>query len=165
LARFVIRIRRICLTRFLAGTSIILDFTRIHTDSERDLFSLVMSGRPYACLSVNIYQRGFVCKDFCEKLLLGISIKVWRGLQIWLKSEKNMEQPMWADTCIVDSSSKYFVTRRRCKGNPLLRFECNTQPFHIVATFIYVSNNEKRRNCSVPVATMDPRKRHNETWY
>ena len=45
---------------FDPGTSIILDFTPIHTDSERDLFSYVMSVRPYV--------RPSVCKHLPARL-------------------------------------------------------------------------------------------------
>ena len=43
------------------------------------------------------------------------------------------QKSTWADT--VDSSSTYFVARHQFKGKPLLRFEGNTQTFHIVGIY------------------------------
>jgi hypothetical protein len=40
--------------------------------------------------------------------------------------------------CIVDSSTKYFVTRRQCKPNPLLRLHGNTQRVYTLDRCMWV---------------------------
>jgi hypothetical protein len=59
-------------------------------------------------------------------------------LQIWLKSDKNIGyftlRPKYV--CIVDSSTKYFVAHKQCKGNLLLHFRGNTEDFYIVNRYM-----------------------------
>jgi hypothetical protein len=80
------------------------------------------------------------------RLLLGDFPNIWywrllrksaEKLQIWLKSDNNIEHFTWRHkyVYIVDSSTKHVVARREYRGNQLLHFHGNT---HFIISKLHV---------------------------
>jgi len=55
---------------------------------------------------------------------------------------------------ILNSSMKYFVVRKQCKGNPQLHFRVNAKHFCNVDSYMYANNNKIGTYCCVYMATV-----------
>ena len=76
--------------------------------------------------------------DFRLSLLLETFTKTVMKIQIWLQSDKNVDDITWRPkgVCIVDSSTKDLSARQKLEGKPLLLLDGNTEQFCIVDSYI-----------------------------
>ena len=68
----------------------------------------------------------------------GFQWKSVREIEIWLKSVKKY-RGIYMTTLILSycwQRYEIFVLRQECNGNPLKHFQCNTQQFHIVDSYM-----------------------------
>lgn len=99
-----------------------------------------MSVRPFVCichcrLSVDGFFRGIwyweILRKSVEKLHIWLQYRTWRRKYVY----------------IVAISTKYFVLRKECIGNPLLHFISNTEHFYFVGS--YCRPTAIKRGCTV----------------
>jgi len=64
---------------------------------------------------------------------------------------------------ILNSSEKYFVTQKECKGNPKLHFHVKAKHFCIIDSYMYANNNKIGSYCCVYMATVVRRTRRKLT--
>ena len=74
-----------------------------------------------------------IFNSFRGRVQFGMILEGLRNFGIPLESDENIVSVTWRPKYIhVNSSTKYFVARQLCKGNPFLHFFGNTQQFYIV---------------------------------
>ena len=125
-------------------------------NGKKPLFSSSVSVCPH--VSVRLPLDGF-----SGNFILGLFRKPVAKLRIWLKSDNNIGHCTWKlkYVYIVESSTKY--ARQQCEHDPLLRLRGNTERFCIVDSYVCINNNAKGIHCSVSMATVLTRIRHNDT--